>query len=1122
MQKIGDAQFLYSPSDLVHFLSCHHSTVLDLRSFAENMEKAEESASNRLLQKKGFEHEAAYLAQLKQAGKKVVEIPKEPKLPERVELTRQALQSGADVVYQGVLFKDNWRGDADFLIRVDTPSALGDFSYEVLDTKLARNGEPKHIVQLCVYTDLLAHLQGVRPKQMHLFLGDQRLASFKADDFFYYYQHAKRRFEAFVPTPHANSYPDPCQYCRFCHWKDACEGQWERDDHLSLVANMQRPQIDKLKAGGVTTVAALAALAPDARIAELNPEILQRLRAQASLQIHKRTTGENKCEIIPFPPGKGFTRMPMPDKGDLFFDMEGDPLHPNGLEYLFGIYYLKDGKHTFQPFWAHDHEAERETFGRFMRFIGDHMAAHPNAHIYHYANYEQAALKRLACRYAIAEEQLDNLLRQKKFVDLFTVVRESIRVSEPAYSIKNLETFYMEKREGAVATAGDSIVVYNEWRETQEAELLRQIAEYNEVDCISTHKLRDWLLTLKPGDCPWFKGNPEFNDEPLPERKDWEIEYEACQTRLLDGATDETRDLRQRIAHLLEFHNREAKPQWWASFDRQNKFEDELIDDTECLGGLTLIGEPEPEKQSLIYTYRFPPQEYKLRPGETVMDIAIMETAGTIFDLDESNGIVKIKRGKNKPPLPDRFSIGPTGPVGTQGIRAAIYRVAEDMLAGKESYPAVLSVLNKAVPRVAGIAEGMAIVRGDDLQAETIQAVAALTNSHLFIQGPPGAGKTHTSGHTIVELLRLGKKVGVAANSHKAIHNLLDKIEEVAAEKGVRFTGVKKCTAGNDETAYEGRNIQSEAKTDNISLSAQLVAGTAWLFTDERFDQHFDYLFIDEAGQVSVANVVAMGTSAKNIVLVGDQMQLGQPIQGVHPGEAGQSVLEFLLGDHSTIPPDRGIFLDNTRRLHPAICQFISDAFYDGRLEADPGNSQRRLIFGAPIEGVTPEGIHFLTVNHTGCSQKSPEEAAIIKRQFESLLQQQFQDKDGIARRLTADDILVVTPYNVQVNHLRAVLPDGARVGTVDKFQGQEAPVVLISMVTSSAEDLPRNIEFLYSKNRLNVAISRAQCLAVVVANPKLLEIPCKTVDQMKLVNTLCWLSDYASPLTPELLGTMR
>ena len=333
----------------------------------------------------------------------------------------------------------------------------------------------------------------------------------------------------------------------------------------------------------------------------------------------------------------------------------------------------------------------------------------------------------------------------------------------------------------------------------------------------------------------------------------------------------------------------------------------------------------------------------------------------------------------------------------------------------------------------------------------------------------------------------------------------------MAKEESFTFHGIKKCTAGNDETYYDGQNIRSAEKADEINLATQFLAGTAWLFADERFDRQMDYLIIEEAGQVSVANVVAMGAAAKNIIMVGDQMQLGQPIQGVHPGEAGKSILEFLLGDHATIPPDRGIFLHNTRRLHPSICKFISNAFYEGRLEADAGNIKRHLVFDEPVKGIATDGIHLLPVEHTGCSQKSPEEGAIIKQCYEALLQQKFHDKDGNVRCLQIDDILVVSPYNVQVNHLRGILPPGARVGTVDKFQGQEAPVVLVSMVTSSAEDLPRNIEFLYSKNRLNVALSRAQCLAVVVANPKLLEIPCGTIEQMKLVNTFCWLDDYAS-----------
>jgi len=440
-----------------------------------------------------------------------------------------------------------------------------------------------------------------------------------------------------------------------------------------------------------------------------------------------------------------------------------------------------------------------------------------------------------------------------------------------------------------------------------------------------------------------------------------------------------------------------------------------------------------------------------------------------------------------------------------------VYRVAESIASGKNDYAAVIDVLNNSIPRINGKNAGDNIVGNGDLLTETIKAITALDNSYLFIQGPPGAGKTYTSAHVIIALLQLGKRVGVTANSHKAIHNLLDRVESVAAEESFTFRGAKKCSAGNDESYYDGQNIRSVDKNDGITSATQFLAGTAWLFADEQFDQQLDYLIIEEAGQVSVANVVAMGAAAKNIIMVGDQMQLGQPIQGVHPGEAGKSILEFLLGNYATIPPDRGIFLHNTRRLHPSICQFISSAFYEGRLEADAGNSKRHLIFDKPVKGIVTDGIYLLTVEHTGCSQKSTEEGAVIKECFEALLRQQFHDKDGTVRALGLDDILVVSPYNVQVNHLRGILPPGAKVGTVDKFQGQEAPVVLVSMVTSSAEDLPRNIEFLYSKNRLNVAISRAQCLAVVVANPKLLEIPCGNIDQMKLVNTFCWLDDYAS-----------
>ena len=1106
--KKNKGKIICSPSDLVTFLGCQHASFLDVKALSKKIPTTEDSSTAKLLQKKGLEHEAAFLQSLKKEGKTVAEIPDAPAPAFRTALTLEAMKSGADVIYQASLSDDIWQGYADFLIKSDTPSALGGFSYEALDAKLARTADPKHIMQLCVYSELLADLQSLRPAQMYLYLGDQTLDSYRVSDFFYYYKRVRNRFAHFIKNVPTDSYPEPCSHCTFCKWRDRCQEQWDKDDHLSLVANIQRSQMEKLRKAGVRTVEDLAKCEASKIIPDLNPDVFGRLRSQATLQHKRATTGNDHFEIIPFKSGKGFDRMPEPDRGDLFFDMEGDPLYPKGLEYLFGVYYFKNRSMKFEPFWAHDHSEEKAAFQRFMAFLAEHLSDNPHAHIYHYNHYETTALKRLACRYAVCEEQLDNLLRQQKFVDLYLVVRESLRTSEPGYSIKNLETFYMKKRANEVSSAADSIIVYNEWRETGVKKLLKQIADYNKVDCVSTQLLRDWLLTLKPENSPWFKEKGNQGDLVAQARKSWEIDYEKYQN-LLGVNEDNPNPLHERLAHLLEFHNREAKPQWWSCFDRTNKSEEELLDDTECLAGMNLIGKPQPEKNSLIYTYQFPDQDYKLKAGSTIFNAAKMKSAGQITKIDEDRRIVEIKHSAKKEDLPNRLSIGPSGPVDSSKIRDAIYSYADDLLNKPTKGSAATELLNRNIPHIRGKKAGKDIISGSDLQAAALKAVEALDHSYLFIQGPPGAGKTYTSSHIIVELIRSGKKIGVTSNSHKAIHNLLDKVENVAAEKGVQFRGIKKSTSGNKETEFNGNCIRSKSKTEEMDTSADLFAGTVWTFANPHFRDQLDYLFVDEAGQVSTANIVAMSTATENIILVGDQMQLGQPIQGIHPGEAGQSVLEFLLGDLSTIPPERGIFLDQTRRMRPSVCQFISDAFYDGRLKAHESSASRSLDLSDAV-GLPNEGIVFIPAEHEGCSQKSEEEGEIIRSKFEALLGQKFTDTDGAVRSIVKEDILVVTPYNVQVNHLRSVLPKNARVGTVDKFQGQEAPIVLISMVTSSGEDLPRNIEFLYSKNRLNVAISRAQCLAVVVANPNLLEVSCNSVEPMKLVNTFCWLHDYA------------
>ncbi|STX28422.1 putative RNA helicase [Legionella beliardensis] len=1110
MRQLDNNRTLFSPTDLTNFLGCQHATYLDLKCFREEIPPPVVNESNRLLQEKGFEHEKNYLKQLREQNKKIIEISRTTTLTESIKLTQEALHTGADVIYQAHLHDDFWTGHADFLIKVDIPSSLGSYSYQVIDTKLTRTPEPKHLIQLCAYTDLLSKLQSLLPKQMALVLGDSQQRPFNYSDFAYYYKIIKNNFEGYANNPPTQSSPKPCEHCKVCHWQSRCKEQWQTEDHLSLVANIKRAEIDQLNKGGITTVAALANLADDFPLEEMNLEILQRLREQARLQLYKRETGHEKYELLTPIPHKGFERLPQPNEGDLFFDMEGDPLYPQGLEYLFGVYFQENKQWHFKAFWAHNHPDEKKTFKQFMKFLKQHLTRFPDAHIYHYNHYENTALKRLACRYGVCEDQVDNLLREKKLVDLYKVVREGIRISESGYSIKDLEVFYMDKRDNSVQTAMDSIDVYNQWLITKNPQLLNDIEEYNKVDCISTLKLRDWLISIKPINTAWFRKEEEVKKtkpRSPSQRNEPEITYEQYQKLLKTKI--ENKKLSERLINLLEYHKRESKPKWWSVFERQDKFDYELIEDTECLGGLTLLGEPISEKRSYIYTYRFPPQEFKLHAGSSVLNTASTKGAGTIVELNDEQRLVKIKLGKASGELPPHLSISPTGPRDTKKIRSALYRVADNILNANDKYQAILDILNKRAPYLNNKLAGQPIINSDKLQDETFEAIKALNNSYLFIQGPPGTGKTYTSSHIIVELLKNNKKIGIASNSHKAIHNLLGKIEKVAIEQSFHFKGIKR--SSENEDSYEGTFISNNKSGNIIPSDYSLYAGTAWFFVDEFFEENpLDYLFIDEAGQVCLANVVAMGTATKNIILVGDQMQLAQPMQGTHPGESGLSILDFLLGNHATVSPDRGIFLKDSYRMRPSICNFISQAFYDGLLNAHPSVNKYQLFFNNV--NLPNDGICIVPMDHEGCSQKSVEEGEIIKSLYKTLIEQKFKD-DEDQRKLTPADILIVSPYNVQVNYLRSILPAGARVGTIDKFQGQEAAIVLISMATSSAEDLPRNIEFLYSKNRLNVAISRAHCLAIVVFSKKLLNITCKTIEQMKLVNSLCWLYDYGQKI---------
>lgn len=1088
MRNLGGT-ILFSATDLMRFMGCAHATTLDLmRLRGEGPEPGADTEDAALLQKQGDAHEAAHLEKLKSAGKAVLEIPRGDLVAD-AQATRAALAQGAEVVFQGAFLSGTWGGWSDFLLRVDKPSALGPFSYEVADTKLKRRPHPKHVLQLVLYSDLLTEVQGVAPESAHVELGTGERATLRLADYAHYAQAARARLEAFVaePTP---TRPIPCADCGLCRWADHCESVWQAEDSLFNVANISRGQVKKLEAAGITTMADLAEL--DRPVRGMAEGTRARLVTQARLQ-HARKTGAPSFELRAPEPSKGFDLLPAPQPGDLFYDIEGDPHYEGGLEYLHGIWC--DGQ--FRAFWAHDHAAEAKALEELLAFFRARLEAFPNARIYHYAAYEITALRRLTTKYGIGEAFLDRLLRERRFVDLFAVVRGGLIGSERNYSIKSMEAFYGRVREGEVKTAGGSVVAYERWRETSEQQILDEIEDYNRIDCLSTEELRDWLVGIRPAG-PW----PTLAPDAGPKEAEEDADAQALRTAL--AASDLPDDRQALLFNLGLFHKREAKPAQWAVFDSASKDEDDLLDDLDALAGLEAIGPIEPVKRSFARSYRFPLQETKLRPGKgaTLPVFVGPPISVSITDMDRKARQVTVKAGPGKGHLlGDRVNLHPDWPLDPKPIPGALRDVIADQC-GLRRYRAVDDLLSRTAPR---LTTGPLTPLADPV-AGTIAAVGAMDETVLPIQGPPGTGKTHVTARAILSLVRKGARVGVTSNSHEAIRNVLMGCLSALEDEDLPITlDLVHKTSGDDDGYPDDCPVRRTTSNDEAAGGEHVVGATAWFFSRDENVQAFDWLFVDEAGQVGLANMVAMGRAARNIVLVGDPRQLPQVIQGAHPEPANLSCLDWMLGDHATVPPDRGIFLPVSRRMHPEVCRFISDQVYEGRLNSHP-DTAHQAVRGTRF----PEaGAFWVPVPHEGNAQSAAEEVEAIRVAVADLLKGTWTEKDSTTRPMQASDIIVVAPYNAQVNALRDALPDAIRVGTVDKFQGQEAPVCLVSMTASSTEETSRGVEFLFSLNRINVAVSRAKGLALVFGAPRLREAKCDTIAQMRLVNTLCGLSDW-------------
>jgi predicted RecB family nuclease len=1083
--RADNGHLSFSPSDVTAYLACEHLTQLELKVARGKLVKPDvEDAQAELIRRKGEEHERAYLEELLADGRDFATIEiagtdGEWDWERAARETADAMHAGREVVYQAAFLDGDWRGLADFVIRGP------DGSYEAYDTKLARHGKPAHVLQLCFYSEQIGRIQGRMPERMHIALGSGETESYRVLDFLAYYRRVRGRFLDAVHHPRPTE-PWPVEHCGICDFLPLCEAWWDEHDHLTRVANIRRDQVVRLGAAGITALAELGDAPRETDVPRLAATTFENIRHQAELQLRHRRTGEHAYETLRPEDERGLALLPKPSPGDLFFDMEGDPFwEPSGgLEYLFGVLWLEDGEPQFRPFWAHDRDGERRAFEAFVDFVRERLERHPGLHVYHYASYEPSALKRLMGEYATREDAVDDLLRGEVLVDLYAVVRQGLRISHPRYSIKNVEQFYME-REAELRSGDDSIVLYERWVDERDDSILDGIEAYNREDCLSTYLLREWLLERKAdAQAAWgteiaWRAPPELR-EITPEAEEEREERDALREELLARGEE-------LAAFVLEYHRREAKPVWWAFFRRLELTVPELIEDAESIGGLEWDGEePELDKQSRVYTFAFPIQQHKLDPGDEVVDPYTGKKAGNVFELDDLAGRLRLRRGPKLFDVPLPRAVIPGGAWNTKYQRQALMRLGRSVRDGDGRYVALETVLRREPP----LAGARVQVETDDEMKELVERVEG---RHLFVQGPPGSGKTFKGARLILHLLGRGKRVGVAATSHKAIHTLLDEI----VEAGLSVPSLKKCTSGNPESVYDKGTIESEKDVEPfLDPDVRLLAGTAWLFARPELDQQLDYLFIDEAGQVSLADALAMGTSAKALVLLGDPVQLAQVSQGTHPGGSGASVLEHLLGDAQTIPEDRGLFLEHSYRMHPDVCRYISDAFYESRLEPAEGCELQSTSLGT--------GLRFLPVEHEGNRRSSAEEAARVREEFQRLLGREWTDAKGDTRPLGLTDILVVAPYNEHVKCLAETLPRGARVGTVDKFQGQQAPVVFFSMATSSGEDVPRNLEFLLSRNRLNVAVSRAKCLAYVVASPKLLEVGCRSIEQMRMANALC------------------
>lgn len=1131
MRKGGETIHL-TASDLIGHLNCRYLTALDLAVARGAMAKPSIwDPVPEILADRGALHEKAYIDHLKSQGHEASAIDGVGVDTESVDKTLAAMKAGTPIIVQAALQDGRWSGRADVLRRVETPSALGAWSYEAVDTKLAKETKGSTLLQLALYSELLASAQKKLPEFSYVVTPETDFVpeSYRTTDYSAYYRRVRRSLETSVDNGAGGDlYPEPNAHCDVCRWRQHCDSKRRADDHLSLVAGISKSQIGELRRHDVGTTAKLAEVVlpwpwrPDRGAIPS----YEKVREQARVQVKGRTEGKAIHEVLPVQAGFGLTCLPEPSPGDIFLDLEGDPfVSGGGLEFLFGYAYRDENENSqHRADWSFTRAEEKAAFERFVDFAIERLKAHPGLHIYHFAPYEPAALKRLMGRYATREDEIDRLLRAGVFIDLFAVVRHSIRASVESYSIKKLEPLYGFKRAQDLSEAGKILASVQACLELGDVQGIADadrtaIDTYNKDDCLSAWALRDWLETLRTELIKQGTAieRPEAKSgDASEELTDWQKKIAAFIERLTHDVPVDVAErtpeqhARWLLANVLDFHRREEKATWWEYFRLSALSAEDLLDERAALSGLNFMEAVGGTAKAPIHRYSFPPQDTELHGDEDLRAIG-GKPFGKVDTISLEDRTVDIKKRQDSAALHPEAVFSHKA-IGTKEQAKVLVRIAEYVvekgMTGLGRYQAARDLLMLEAPKIGGKP-----IRneGETTLDAAIRISPSFEPGTFPIQGPPGAGKTHTGARMICALVAAGKKIGITANSHKVIRNLLDEVQRACKENAKPIQCIQKLSEKADDVPGIQFTTDNAKIFSSLGSTCSVAGGTSWLWARPEAFETLDVLFVDEAAQMSLANVLAVSHAAKTIVLLGDPRQLEQPMQGSHPEGTDVSALKHILGEHATVAADRGLFLEETWRLHPEICAFTSELFYEDRLRSKPGLEQQAIKSQGRVMG---SGLRYLAVSHEGNQSSSPEEAEAIKALVEEVLASKatWINLDGKEAPIELEDILIIAPYNAQVFELQDRLP-GARIGTVDKFQGQEAPIVIYSMTTSSHADVPRGMEFLYSANRLNVATSRARSMCILVGSRLLFEAECRTPQQMQLVNAFCRYLEMATAL---------